>query len=267
MHRLLFLAAIAFTSAFPALAQSTPEVLILGSYHMANPGRDLHNVEADDVLSARRQREIAELIGVLHRFRPTKVAVEVHVRDRTIAERYARYRAGGYQLTRNETDQIGLRLAKDLEHAAVHPVDEDGEFPYLRLLNYAKANGLQARFDSIQAAVAAVVAADNEFLRGHTILEMLTRMNTDEAAARGMAGYYAYVPFGEPWEYAGPELLARWFERNIKIYRNIRALATFPGDRILVVMGAGHLGWLRQNVANDPSVRLRTIAELLDRPR
>lgn len=82
-----------------------------------------------------------------------------------------------------------------------------------------------------------------------------------------MASYYAYVPFGEPWEYAGPELVARWFERNIKIYRNIRALATSPDDRILVIMGSGHLGWLRQNVENDPAVPLRTLADLRSRTR
>ena len=250
-----------------AVAQSTPEVLILGTYHMANPGRDVHNLEADDVLTARRQGEFAELIGVLQRFRPTKVAVEVHVRDRGIAERYAQFLAGAYELQRNETDQIGFRLAKELGHTAIHPVDEDGEFPYFRLLNYAKANGLQPRFDSIHAAIGADVSADNEFLRTHTILEMLRRLNADEAAARGVAGYYAYVSFGEPWEYAGPELVARWFERNIKIHRNIRALASSPDDRILVVMGSGHLGWLRQNVENDPALQLRTLADLLNPPR
>jgi hypothetical protein len=41
---------------------------------MANPGRDIHNIQADDMLSPRRQKEIAGVVEVLKRFRPTKVA-------------------------------------------------------------------------------------------------------------------------------------------------------------------------------------------------
>jgi hypothetical protein len=35
-----------------------------------------------------------------------------------------------------------------------------------------------------------------------------------------------------------------------------------PNERILVIYGAGHLGWLRQNVANDAAVRLRKLSDL-----
>ena len=31
------------------------EVLVLGTYHLANPGQDVHNVEVDDITDARRQ--------------------------------------------------------------------------------------------------------------------------------------------------------------------------------------------------------------------
>jgi Family of unknown function (DUF5694) len=240
-----------------------PEILILGTYHMANPGRDVHNMEADDVLSATRQRQIAQLIDVLRRFRPTKIAVEAQVGSRQVSERYASYLAGGYTISRNEIDLIGFRLAKALNHKTIYPVDETGEFPYYRVLNYAKANGLKARFDSIEAITAARVEQEAAFLRSHTVLETLALMNSDSAVAQDVGGDYAFVPFGEPYEYAGPDLVARWFERNIRIYRNIHAVITAPDDRVLVVYGAGHLGWLQQDVANDPTVQLRTLSDLL----
>ena len=105
--------------------------------------------------------------------------------------------------------------------------------------------------------------AQGEFLRTHTVLETLEYMNSDSTVARDVASYYGFVPFGEPYEYAGPDLVARWFERNIRIYRNIVALITSPDDRVLVIYGSGHLGWLRQNVEHDASVRLRTLGELM----
>jgi Family of unknown function (DUF5694) len=261
----LLLAVLAIPVAAAAQGDSRPEILVLGTYHMANPGRDVHNMQADDVLSPKRQREIAQLVDVLKRFRPTKIAIESHVGSKRIAQEYADYLAGKYTLTRNEIDQIGFRLAKELGHQAVHPVDEDGDFPYYRVLNYAKANGLKDRFDAMEARTAARVKEQGDILRTGTVLETLEYMNSDSVVAAAVASYYEFVPFGEPYEYAGPDLVAAWFQRNIRIYRNIRALVTSPNDTILVIYGAGHLGWLRQNVANDAGVRLRTLADLTAR--
>jgi len=43
------------------------------------------------------------------------------------------------------------------------------------------------------------------------------------------------------------------------------ALIKSPNDRILVIYGAGHLGWLRQMIANDSAVRLRKLADFESR--
>src|SRR5207247_312395 len=52
------------------------EVLVLGVYHMANPGHDIFNMQADDVLAPKRQAEIAQVIAALKKFNPTKIALE-----------------------------------------------------------------------------------------------------------------------------------------------------------------------------------------------
>jgi hypothetical protein len=46
-------------------------------------------------------------------------------------------------------------------------------------------------------------------------------------------------------------------------YANVGFLAGSPSERVLAIFGAGHLGWLRQDVANDPTLRLRKLAELV----
>ena len=106
------------------------EVLVLGTYHMANPGRDIVNMKVDDVLAPKRQAEIAEVTAVLKKFRPTKIAVEASFNNDAMLKRYTDYVAGKYELTRNETEQIGFRLAKELGHKTIYSVDVDGEFPY-----------------------------------------------------------------------------------------------------------------------------------------
>jgi hypothetical protein len=246
-------------------SNARPEILILGTYHMANPGHDLYNMQADDVLSAKRQSEIAELMEVLKKFHPTKIAIEGDV-DGDRAKRYENYLAGNYQLTRNEIDQIGYRLAKELGHKAIYPVDVDGDFPMQRVIDYAKATGKSQQLDASMAKFGDEVKEQDSFLKSHSVLETLEFMNSDEHAAHDVGIYYEIAPLGESGDYAGPDLLAKWFERNIRIYSNIRKLADSPNDRILVIYGAGHLGWLRQDVANDRSVKLRKLSEFVKNP-
>src|SRR5437867_12175399 len=67
------------------------EVLVLGVYHMANPARDVFDMQADDVLAPQRQQEIAELAAVLKKFQPTKIAVEAASGEDVVPKRYADY--------------------------------------------------------------------------------------------------------------------------------------------------------------------------------
>lgn len=259
---ILFLGVLAIPIAAWPQSDARPEILVLGTYHMSNPGHDVYNMQADDVLSPRRQQEIAQLIEVLKTFHPTKIAIEADVGSPRVEQEYSDYLAGKYTLSRNEIDQIGYRLAKALGHRAVYPVDEGGDFPWQRVVNYAKANGRAENLDTISASWGTLVKEQGDFLQSHTVLEMLEYLNADSRVARDVAPYYAMVRLGDPSDYAGPDLLAAWYQRNIRIYRNIVALIESPNDRILVIYGAGHLGWLRQDIANDATVRLRKLADV-----
>ena len=240
-----------------------PEILVVGVYHMSNPGRDVFNTEADDVLSPPRQREIAEVIEVLATFRPTKIAVESAVASDRIAKRYADYVAGDHELTRNETEQLGFRVARKLGHETVYPVDVSGEFPYPRLVKYAKATGREAEFDALQEETGASVAAFSAYLASHTVLESLLYMNSDERVREDVGLYFRLAEFGEPWDWAGADLVSDWFRRNMRIYTNIARLVESPNDRVLVIYGAGHLGWLQYAFGSNPRFRLRKLTELV----
>jgi hypothetical protein len=240
--------------------------LVLGSYHMASPGRDLHNSRVDDVMAPRRQQEIAALLEVLKRFNPTKVAIEASVTSQSARREYADYVAGRYTLAPNEIDQIGYQLARKMGHSEIYPVDEDGDFPFYRVRNYAVANGKKNLFDAAQAVTAERVRTQDAYLATHTILQYLALLNSDSSSARAVGEYYnSFLPFGEPWEYAGADLIASWFQRNLRIYSNVRGLIQSPDDRILVIYGYGHLGWLRQIVASDQGVQLRSLSEFMEK--
>lgn len=272
VNRFVLIFALAMGSAITALPQQSPaqkpeppaaraEVLVLGVYHMSNPGHDLFNIKADDVLAPKRQAEIAQLMEALKRFHPTKIAVEADG-DR-VPKRYADYLAGKHELTSNETEQIGFRLAKELGHQTVYAVDADGEFPYQHVVNYAKASGRSKELDAVMAEWGGVVKAQNAYLASHTVLETLLYMNSDDRVAEDVGFYYRQAHFGEPYDWAGADLVADWFRRNMHIFSNVVQLADSPNERVLVIFGAGHLGWLQHDFASDPSFRLRKLADFV----
>jgi len=51
MRTFPFLALLVVPQVAWSQADPRPEILVLGTYHMANPGHDVHNMQADDVLS------------------------------------------------------------------------------------------------------------------------------------------------------------------------------------------------------------------------
>jgi hypothetical protein len=258
----LFLGILAMSIASWGQSDARPEILVLGTYHMSNPGRDVYNMQADDVLSPKRQQEIAQLVEVLKKFHPTKIAIEADLGSERVGQEYSDYLAGKFTLSRDEIDQIGYRLAKELGHHAVYPVDEGWDFPLARVTNYAKANGLKEKMDAATATWGTMTKEKGDFLQSHTVLETLGYINSDSRVAKDIASYFALVPYGDTADDAGADLLATWYQRNMHIYRNIIALVESPNDRILVIYGAGHLGWLRQDVANDATVKLWKLADL-----
>src|SRR5688572_26111220 len=103
---------------------SGAQVLVIGTYHMSNPGLDPINIRADDVLMPKRQREIEELAARVARFRPTKVAIELPWgRDSTANAFYLRYVARSHTPDRTEMQQLGFRIAKAAGLPRVYGVD------------------------------------------------------------------------------------------------------------------------------------------------
>jgi len=85
--------------------------MVVGTFHLDNPGHDLHNMKVDDVTTPKRQPELADVAERLMRFKPTTVMVESQRRDPGSATlpRYREYLAGTLAPTKSEVVQVGFR--------------------------------------------------------------------------------------------------------------------------------------------------------------
>ena len=228
-------------------------VLLLGSYHMSNPGMDMFNLEADDVLAPARQAEIRALVDRLAAFNPTKVAVEAPWADSTTVARYEAYAAGARELRRSEEEQIGFRLAHQLGHEAIYPVDVQLMLDNAALGPVIAANPAHgSRMAELEQIGQLALDSMGTWLATGTISEMLHRMNRPESLHLAHEVYFrVFVPIVEADDYAGADLTADWYRRNLRIFANLNRIAA-PGDRLLVVYGQGHIPTLKQFAADSP---------------
>lgn len=244
------------------------DYLLIGSYHMNNPGRDLQNMTADDVLGEKRQQEIADVAQLLERYRPTKIMVEVDsARQATLQENFVASCTGKRALSRSESEQLGFRIACALDLGKVYAVDWNGQGPITdkARIDYTAAvetYGQQAQYAAFTAMVKAQVDEDQRLLDNGTVAEALRHFNGAQWLHWNAATYYRLGLLGTPEDPVGANWVQSWYGRNLMIFNAI-ARATHAGDRVLVIYGAGHGNLLRQLAEDSGLYRIHDPARWL----
>jgi hypothetical protein len=253
MKFLLNLAVFAFATfgLGTAKAAAPTKVMVLGTWHFANPGLDVVNVESDDVRTPKRQCELRAVTRSLAQFRPTKIMVErVAKRPDLIDDGFEAFTPRQLLEQKDERVQVGYRLAHALGHQKVYAIDEQpaaGEpdyFPFGKVIKHAQANNQMTR---LQAGMAEVEADKKGFEKRQArtnLATLLIETNEPSAWRAGISGYYEMLSVGNAQEQPGAELNAYWYMRNAKIFAKLMTI-TQPGDRVLVLFGSSHAYWLR----------------------
>ena len=231
-------------------AKIKPTLVILGTYHMGTPGNNVVNGKVDDVTTPERQKQIVELVEKLKKFKPTKIVIECDLEaDAKTQEIYARYLSGSYQLSKNETNQIGFRLAKEADHKKVYCVDWS-DFWDDPSINYIKYAAKDAEFDSFLKGANQKfkkrIDAEHEKLFTLSVIDQLVLLNQPERMEKDHQGYFNLMRIGRGKEYIGTNYVAWWYRRNLTILDNIIRITDSPQERLLVIYGVGHNKLLTQ---------------------
>ena len=261
-----------FAGSLPA-QEHRPQVLTLGTFHFAFPNLDAQQVaDSDriDVLQPRYQTEIVDIVERMARFAPTVIVIERQPGEQhTIDSLYAAFLAGRHELGRGEEEQLGFRLAKRFQLKTLHCVDEWGRFtPNIdSLFNGTDSLGA-LRFEAYFTA-----DPDSALRRRSTaqvdrtgILGALREANDPAHIERDLGNYLIGLFKYEavPGDFTGVDFESgRWFNRNLRIFRNIQRIPVTPEDRILVIYGAGHLNVLNMLFRSSPEYRFVGAEELL----
>lgn len=278
-YRFLFLLIMCFS--LPIFAQKRAEVTILGTFHFAYPELDrIKTGDKDkiDFKDEKRLSEVKDLVDKLIKFKPTKIALEIKTWDQAKTDSlYNLYLKGKYTLPVNESYLVGFQLAKKLGLKRVYCIDAWGNID-----NYFTGDGknrlemrpekvnllqkLEAFSDSLLKVKPLKESAGSEksYL---TISKILRQLNQPEKIKKDHASYFKNLFLFEEkqGDYAGVDWISSsWFNRNLRIFRNIQKITESPEDRILVIYGSGHLGLLNQYITDSPDHTLVPVLDYLD---
>ena len=250
---LLFTGCLGSSHAQPERIKHPVEVMTLGTFHFAYPNLDaFQTAEEDqvDVLKEPWQSEIIAIAKAVEAFNPTVIAVERDPsRQQFTDSLYKEYRGGRWELTKNEIYQLGFRLAANLGLDKVYCVDDMGRH-YPEILEIFGNETRMAAFEDYymnSPNLQYVHARIEGRQKVSSIKEELLYYNTPEVINQALS-YYLLHPFQyeeEAGDFTGVDFeTGRWFNRNLRIFRNVQRIPVGPDDRILLIVGAEHLNLL-----------------------
>lgn len=272
---------------WPAPAPEQVEVMLLGVYHM-DGGVDELETDIDDVLSDDCQRELRTLVDTLTEWNPDLVAVErPHERSDRVNELYEDYRTGERAYDeeseidpphparsesntecRSEVVQLGYRLADQMGHDHVAPVDYtaydlidreyDDEFTDAAKEFEEKLERgyeLPEKVGVPDASERYREYSDTLFeqLHSQTIPEHLVERNREPNIRAEQ-----YYSFGQRLRMVyddvlvGPRSIALWYDRNIRMCHYLWREMDETTERICFIVGDGHVSILRNLLTEAP---------------
>lgn len=277
-------------------SELTAQIMSLGVFHFQDRGLDAYKPQFDiDILSPQRQQEVTDVVERLAHFQPTKIAIERRPdRQADIDQEYRAFLDGAFPLPGDEVYQLGFQLAQRLGHASIHCVDawgryyeppldleayavnrttqglqhflaEQFNFDLFRdLTTYTREHGQEGLMAQWQTAIQKVGESGDQAKTQRTLRETLLLGNREENIWRSHHPYLV-GPFkiGVGKEYVGVDYVTAWYSRNLRIFANLQRITEAADERLLLIIGAGHLPILRHCVLGSPEYALVEVQDYL----
>lgn len=247
---------------------ATPvKIMTLGVFHFGFPNLDAVKTDEKDkisVLDEPFQAEISAISKSISDFKPTIIAVELTPDQQPVIDSlYALYRAGKFTPGKNEIFQLGFRTAKQLDLQTIYCVNDWGRhYDYISEVfrDSTRAARLDAYYLNSPDSVFAIPGASKKIAG---IIHELIRLNQPDQIKERLS-VYLLNPFKyeeEPGDFTGVDFeTGRWFNRNLRIFRNIQRIPHNAEDRMLLIIGREHLNLL--NLFFDVSKEFELVSPL-----
>lgn len=243
------------------------KIMTLGVFHFAYHNLDVVKTEKKNQISVLDEPYQSEIIAVskaIEEYNPTIIAIEVTPdRQPRIDSLFLLYKSDRLILGKNETDQLAFRLGKDLNLNKIHCVNDFGRH-YDNIASIFNDSTRSLKFeDYFLKSRDSIYGKPPTGKKVTGIIDELHEINKADVIRESLA-IYLMNPFKyeeEAGDFTGVDFeTGRWFNRNLRIFRNIQRIPHTDDDRILLIIGAGHLNLL--NIFFDVSNEFELVSPL-----
>lgn len=231
------------------LAQT--KIMTLGVFHFDYPNLDAVQTKEEDkitVLDEPFQSEIIAICKAIEEFNPSIIAIEgVPAIQPIIDSLYQQYKADKFELKKNEIYQLGFRLGKQLQLDKIYCVDNQGKhYEHVEAI-FQDSVRLSKFEDYFINSRDTVYELPISTAKVSSVIDVLYASNEPQKIKESLAPYLLH-PFKyeeHEGDFTGVDFESgRWFNRNLRIFRNIQRIPHNSDDRILLIIGSGHLNLL-----------------------
>lgn len=258
-------------------SQKKINVILIGTMHFNNPGKDAAKSEEIYILKDDRQNSLEKITNkIVKKYKPAKVFVEYPAKDQTTLDRfYSLYRTEKpyYKddtLTKSwqkryfeegEIFQFGFRLAKKANNGRVYAMDYPADMRFD--LYQQKAKEMQTLPENaFQERMKESSRSTNYCFSKNDLADILKCFNTDEQLRSNKNVYIQlFNRLNKSPDFYGSDLVSGWYRRNLIMYSYIQNAVSDKDDNIVIIVGQGHAAMIEEFIKLDDRFNLIKVSE------
>ncbi|RWU07331.1 DUF5694 domain-containing protein [Pedobacter chitinilyticus] len=251
------------------------KVLLLGTFHFDSPNLDLVKTNPFDVVKG--QQELEKITDQIKKFNPTKIFIEWNYDEQgELDTLYNLYKEGKFLdfvkqkypgnkfYQESEIFQLAFRAAKKCDNAQLYAIDIQTKFPFDEVMKAIQEARQDQLAQTIQDKIAKMGKKEDEDRKKYNLTQLLLAKNTAQARKNDYSDYVSlFNKAGKLHDFRGANLVSEWYRRNLLMYSMVQKNVTPKDERIMVVLGAGHIAVLKQLVDLDQNMKAVDLHEVL----
>jgi len=241
------------------------QVLLIGTFHYANPGLDVAKLNSFSIMSEKSQKELEIMSDKIKKFGPDKIFVEWEFSKQTDLDKfYNKSTDSLFKNNKSEITQLALRTAKKLNHKKLYGMNLYTSFRYDSLMMAMEKANQKDLIQRNKVVTENFEKQHNEIIRKSSLQEMMLYYNTKQSENENIQWYLEVANRGgNPDDFTGASLVANWYKRNLYMYSLIQKLTESTDNKIMILVGAGHAALIREFISHDPAFELVDLATVL----
>ncbi|WP_286964815.1 DUF5694 domain-containing protein, partial [Flavobacterium sp. UBA4854] len=261
MHKIILLLTI-ITLNLTSAQTKKKQILLVGTFHYANPGLDVAQLNSFDILSEKSQKELEIMSDKIKKFGPDKIFVEWEFNEQSDLDKFYNKNTDSlFKTNKNEITQLALRTAKKLNHKKLYGMNLYTSFPYDSLLMSMEKANQQDLLKRNNEWKKRNEKDHNERITKSSLQELMLHYNKKETENKNIQWYLEVANrAGNPDDFTGASLVSNWYKRNLYMYSLIQKLTESTDNKIMVLVGAGHAALIREFITHDPEFEIVDLA-------